>query len=58
MQLKTVGYPIAAEKPLPQCGKHRIFQCKECGETFSEKRDTVFHDFRNLKVRKSQGLNY
>ena len=27
-------------------GKRRIFQCRECGEQFSETRDTVFFDLR------------
>ena len=29
-----------------QSGKRRIFQCGECGEQFSETRDTVFFDLR------------
>ena len=29
-----------------QSGKRRIFQCSECGEQFSETRDTVFFDLR------------
>jgi IS1 family transposase/transposase-like protein len=29
-----------------QSGKRRIFQCKRCGEQFSERRDTVFFDLR------------
>jgi IS1 family transposase len=29
-----------------QSGKRRIFQCRECGEQFSETRDTVFFDLR------------
>ncbi len=29
-----------------QSGKRRIFQCRECGEQFSETRETVFFDLR------------
>ena len=31
---------------LTQTGKRRIFQCKTCGQQFSETRDTVFFDLR------------
>jgi len=31
---------------MTKSGKRRIFQCGECGETFSETRDTVFYDLR------------
>lgn len=31
---------------LTQSGKRRIFSCSVCGESFSERRDTVFFDLR------------
>jgi hypothetical protein len=31
---------------LTQSGKRRIFECTQCGTTFSETRDTVFFDLR------------
>jgi len=34
-----------------QSGKRRVFQCKLCGEQFSETRDTVFFDLRTAEER-------
>lgn len=31
---------------MTESGKRRTFECQECGETFSETRDTVFFDLR------------
>ena len=40
------GNVIAISTYLTQSGKRRIFTCKECQTSFSETRDTVFHDLR------------
>lgn len=40
------GNVSAISTYLTQSGKRRIFTCKECQTSFSETRDTVFHDLR------------
>lgn len=39
---------------MTRSGKRRIFQCKVCGEMFSETRDTVFYFTETIKSSKSQ----
>jgi IS1 family transposase/transposase-like protein len=36
---------------MTKSGKRRTFECKECGETFSETRDTVFFDLRTSEEK-------
>ena len=45
-QLMNRGNIRAISTYLTASGKRRIFQCKTCGQTFSETRDTVFFDLR------------
>ncbi len=44
--LKNQGNIISIGTYMTKSGKRRIFKCGECGETFSETRDTVFYDLR------------
>ncbi len=44
--LKNQGNIISISTYMTKSGKRRIFKCGECGETFSETRDTVFYDLR------------
>ncbi|MBW2163904.1 MAG: hypothetical protein JRF43_05560, partial [Deltaproteobacteria bacterium] len=41
---------------MTKSGKRRIFQCKNCGETFSETRDTVFFDLRTPEEKVMMAL--
>ena len=41
---------------LTRSGKRRIFECKVCGEMFSETRDTVFHDLRTSEEKVMMAL--
>lgn len=41
---------------MTQSGKRRIFECKTCGEQFSETRDTVFFDLRTLEEKVMMAL--
>jgi len=42
--MKNQGNIISISTYMTKSGRRRIFKCKECGETFSETRETVFHD--------------
>ncbi|PXF57533.1 MAG: hypothetical protein C4B58_09590 [Deltaproteobacteria bacterium] len=41
---------------MTKSGKRRIFRCKNCGETFSETRDTVFFDLRTPEEKVMMAL--
>ncbi|HPZ10612.1 MAG TPA: hypothetical protein PL110_21160, partial [Candidatus Eremiobacteraeota bacterium] len=41
---------------LTRSGKRRIFECKVCGEMFSETRDTVFYDLRTSEEKVMMAL--
>lgn len=44
--MKNLGNVRAIATYQSQSGRRRIFECKECGERFSETRQTVFFDLR------------
>ena len=41
---------------MTQSGKRRVFECKRCGEMFSEVRDTVFFDLRTPEEKVMMAL--
>ena len=41
---------------MTQSGKRRVFECKRCGEMFSEVRDTVFFDLRTSEEKVMMAL--
>ena len=41
---------------MTKSGKRRIFQCKNCGQQFSETRDTVFFDLRTPEEKVMMAL--
>ncbi len=43
---KNQGNVISISTYMTKSGKRRIFRCGECGETFSETRDTVFYGLK------------
>ncbi len=53
---KNQGNIISISTYMTKSGKRRIFQCGECGETFSETRDTVFYDLRTSEDKVMMAL--